>query len=124
VRFKTRSVLLDECLGSGFSIVGYDCEPRQYLEEQTITAWQGIGASVVRIASAQTEPDGPCITDPDNTIGDWTGKHAPMILLIRPDRFCMAAAGPREAQARLGNALELIAGKSPVGWRSIMNASS
>jgi 3-(3-hydroxy-phenyl)propionate hydroxylase len=106
-----RSALLDECLGPGFSIVGYDCDPRQCVDAETIAAWQGVGATVVRISSAGGEPHDAPITDVGNAMGEWLGEGRPMILLIRPDRFCMAAAVPGEAQAKLVGAMEALAGR-------------
>jgi 3-(3-hydroxy-phenyl)propionate hydroxylase len=103
-------VLLDDCLGPGFSIIGYDCDPRAHIDDELITRWQAMGASVLQMASPRGDQAAAAIIDHKDEIGAWMGDRRPVILLIRPDRFCMAAAGVKEAQVQLGRALELMTG--------------
>lgn len=102
------TVLLDECLSSGFSIVGYDCDPAEVLDEDTLACWKQMGARSVAICSNARQGEFNWILDKSGKLGDWIGSDKPSILLIRPDKFCMVAAAPAAAAAELGAARELL----------------
>ena len=72
--------------------------------------WHAWGASIVRVHSSADTLCGGDLLDDKNELGDWLGSAQPAVLLIRPDRFCMVHAHPREADDRLRRAYALIAG--------------
>ncbi|MBK6740755.1 MAG: bifunctional 3-(3-hydroxy-phenyl)propionate/3-hydroxycinnamic acid hydroxylase [Haliea sp.] len=111
---RTRD-LLDHHLGDGFAILGFNCDPRAVLREETSRQWDGWGASIVRVHSSTDDLRGGDLRggdllDDKNELGDWLGGAEPAVLLIRPDRFCMVHAHPREADDRLRRAHALLAG--------------
>ncbi|MEH6567758.1 MAG: bifunctional 3-(3-hydroxy-phenyl)propionate/3-hydroxycinnamic acid hydroxylase [Halioglobus sp.] len=99
--------LLDECIGTGFSIVGYDCDPAQELSQQELARWTEIGASVVSIVSKESGESKDGLLDANLELGNWLGNQGPVIMLVRPDRFCMACAQPGDAEAELRRAHKL-----------------
>jgi 3-(3-hydroxy-phenyl)propionate hydroxylase len=117
--------LLDGHLGSGFAILGFNCDPRDVLPEATVNQWLAWGATIVRVqSSADTRRDGHLcdshlrggdlrggdLLDDDSELGAWLGGGTePAVLLVRPDRFCMVHARPHEADDQLGRAYDLIA---------------
>jgi 3-(3-hydroxy-phenyl)propionate hydroxylase len=100
--------LLDECLGAGFAIIGYDCDPAEELSEQAISRWTDLGASVVRIVSEDSGEDGNSLLDESLELGSWLGTPGPVIMLVRPDRFCMACERPGHAEAALSQAHDIL----------------
>ena len=68
------TVLLDECLGSGFAIIGYDCDPRQHIDSELLELWQGIGTRVLQIASPAGNHDAAGVSDHTGAIGAWLGE--------------------------------------------------
>ncbi len=102
------SVLLDDCLGSGFAIVGYDCDPYEVLATQTLEQWEKLGASVTSITSKRDGANNGSMTDKNGELGDWIAAGEPSVLVVRPDRFCMAVAAPEDANAQLNVAYSLI----------------
>ena len=103
-----KPMLLDECIGTGFSIIGYDCDPAQELREQEIARWTEIGASVVSISSGNSGVSGGGVLDVNQELGSWLENEGPVILLVRPDRFCMACAQPADANTVLHQAYKLL----------------
>lgn len=101
-------MLLDECLGTGFSIIGYDCDPVKVLSEQEIARWTEVGASVVRVASDDTGASQGALLDESLELGSWLGVQGPVIMLVRPDKFCMVCAKPEHAEAALGRANDVL----------------
>jgi 3-(3-hydroxy-phenyl)propionate hydroxylase len=102
------AVLLDECLGNGFSILGYNCDPTEILDEQTLQKWIGLGATIVPVGSAKFCSGDQWLLDKKQELGDWIGADGASVLLIRPDRFCMAFAEPTTAGDQLARAYELL----------------
>lgn len=101
-------ILLDGRLGTGFSIIGYDCDPAEELSEQAISRWTDVGASVVRIVSDDSSASADSLLDKSLELGSWLGKRGPIIMLIRPDKFCMACAQPGSAEAALARAYDVL----------------
>lgn len=103
-------VLLDELLGKSFAIVGYDCDPLDALDEQTLSQWRDIGASVVAISSAGDAAGDGWIHDQSQALRDWIEGSGPRILLVRPDKFCMLVTSPDEAPGKLEQCYSLLYG--------------
>ena len=103
-----RQILLDEAIGTGFSIIGYDCDPTLILDEQEIAQWVELGASVVCIVSDDSGLSGDSLLDASLDLNSWLGRQGPVILLVRPDRFCMACARPEDSAAVLRRAYEAL----------------
>ena len=93
-------VLLDDVLGPGFALLGYDQAPRRALSDDVLAFWTDLGARLVRIvprggAAQQAE---------DNEVVDSTGDLASFfagqendVVAVRPDRFCAAQFSPAQA---------------------------
>jgi 3-(3-hydroxy-phenyl)propionate hydroxylase len=101
------AVLLDGYLGSGFAIIGYGCDPGETLGSTALQAWQALGVELVSIGRAGTASDRHLV-DQQGDFASWLGSEEPCILLVRPDRFCMAVAAPAEGDEQLERALQLL----------------
>ena len=62
-----RLVLLDDCLGPGFSIIGFNCDPVEYLSDETRSRWAILGTNVVRIQSGPCDTRNAILFDETNT---------------------------------------------------------
>jgi 3-(3-hydroxy-phenyl)propionate hydroxylase len=102
--------LLDEHLGGGFAILGFNCDPCGLLGEDTVNLWRAWGANIMCVQSTTDELRGSDLLDQNGELSVWLGGTEPTVLLIRPDRFCMVHARPGEAENRLKQAYALIAG--------------
>ena len=60
------------------------------------------------LAPRGTPANGAWVEDARGEIAAWLGDSAPRLLLVRPDRFCMAAFEPADAAATLGRARTLL----------------
>lgn len=87
-------LLLDEVLGSGFALVGIDADPLAHSDELTALA-RRLDARAVRVDTARST-FGPVsrgtlsVRDTTGAFGDTHYAGTPF-LLIRPDRFVLAA---------------------------------
>ena len=102
------AALLDEYLGSGFSIVGYGCEPKDVLSADLVQQWQALGAQLVAISAQDDASRALALADENGEFGQWLGSESPSLLLVRPDRFCMAVATPENADQQFERALQLL----------------
>jgi 3-(3-hydroxy-phenyl)propionate hydroxylase len=107
-----RAMLLDDALGAGFSILGYNCDPAQVLDKALLSRWLDIGARPVAVY-ATGQADSHCLLDGSGELGEWLGSQGASIVLVRPDRFCMACAAPGSAAAELERALEMLGAPGP-----------
>jgi 3-(3-hydroxy-phenyl)propionate hydroxylase len=87
---------LDDLLGGGFSIIGCGCNPEQEIDAATLAPWLEKGVSMVNIA------------DSGGYFDKLVGDGADRMLLVRPDRFCMAVFGAGNAREKLNRAGELL----------------
>ena len=87
---------LDDFLGGGFSIIGCACDPEQEIDADILAPWLEKGVSMVSIADSGGYFE--------ELMGDGTGT----MLLVRPDRFCMAVFGADNAREKLTSAGELL----------------
>jgi len=83
---------LDDFLGSGFSIVGCGCNPEEEVDVAVLAPWLEKGVSIVNIS------------DSGGYFDEIMGDGADTMLLVRPDRFCMAVFNAGTAQEKLNAA--------------------
>ncbi len=100
---RGRRVLLDEALGTGFTIVGEQIDPRKYMGEKELAYWHNLGARFVAIYPVGQRPQGNAhrnvpnglleIEDLDCGYTDWIRRHGygrGSVAVIRPDKFIYA----------------------------------
>jgi 3-(3-hydroxy-phenyl)propionate hydroxylase len=114
-------ILLDELLGNGFSIVGYNCDPTEEIDNDILSEWHQLCTATLAIGSGAS---------PENNSNQWpqdsNGIFKSFIngerliaeesqacdditmLLIRPDKFCMAAFNKDNASDVLNKAKALL----------------
>lgn len=109
LKSAARQVMLDDCLGAGFAILAVDCDPVEFLSEEMRQQWLAMGCSFVRIHTGNVPPHDDSLCDERSVFRRWLGSDEPMLLLVRPDRFCMASARPADVERCLGRAYALIA---------------
>lgn len=103
-------VLLDELLGSGFAVLAVNCDAEAVVTPEVRATW---GALNLHLTSLWTTDDSAGLSvwrDLSGDLAAWLGEETPQILLIRPDRFCMAHASPEAFNATLAQALLLLNG--------------
>jgi 3-(3-hydroxy-phenyl)propionate hydroxylase len=101
-----RSALLDNYLGEGFAILGYNCDPEQELGESLVGQWRERGLVFVGIDDTGSN-SGLALEADSHLAGLFSQGRANMVLL-RPDRFCMAAFDANSARETLAQAGELL----------------
>ncbi len=90
-----RETLLDELLGPGFAVIGFDLDPRQALRPTTRGRWEKLGARLLRIGL----DDRGDAFDHTGALARWLGKARTRLLAVRPDRFVIADFSELEAEA-------------------------
>ncbi len=101
-------VLLDEWLGSGFAIIGYNCDPGDVLSPGILQQWLAFGTRLVVISTTPVASREPGLVDQHGELHRWLGSDRPSVTLVRPDRFCMAHAAPEHAEQQFTQALRLL----------------
>jgi 3-(3-hydroxy-phenyl)propionate hydroxylase len=93
-----QNVLLDDALGTGFTVLCWNNNPRALLGDGAFEQWKALGATFVA-ARPQTQlhwtghdhPDVVIVGDRSGALKSWFDVHAESVLFLRPDR-CIAAA--------------------------------
>lgn len=101
-------VMLDDCLGTGFAIIGFNCDPAECLGEVARQQWAAKGTRLVRIQSGPCGSRDDALFDESGVFTTWLGSADPQLLLVRPDRFCMACTHPGDAERCLESAHRLL----------------
>lgn len=104
-------VLLDEVLGTGFALLGINCDPQVLLTPALRAMWDGLGLETASIWGAEASAPGNAWLDEAGAFATWLGDKGQHILLIRPDRFCMAQAAPGEIEVMMKRARALLNGQ-------------
>jgi len=81
--------LLDELLGPGFCIMGYGCDPEAELPAEVLANWRNMGARTLAVADSDATTGWP--RDLTGTLAEQFQALAPVMVLIRPDRFIISA---------------------------------
>ena len=117
VEVAGRRAKLDDVLGAGFSLVGFDCDPAEHLDAAATRALRQLDANVFRVihsraGDAQYErpmrrPGTTVLEDIDNQMRPWFEQRGASAVVVRPDRY-VAALGPARA---VGQALISLAAR-------------
>jgi 3-(3-hydroxy-phenyl)propionate hydroxylase len=92
-------VLLDDVLGPGFALLGYDQSPQRTLSGDVLAFWTGLGTRFVRIvprggAKAEGENE---VVDSTGDLGTFFAGQEKDFVAVRPDRFCAAQFSAEQA---------------------------
>jgi 3-(3-hydroxy-phenyl)propionate hydroxylase len=97
------TLMLDDALGDWFAILTWAIDPRGYLDHTSRAFWQKLNARFVTIVPhvqlkemqrREGASDLMILSDVDQTLKDWFGRHRTSIVVLRPDRFVAAATTP------------------------------
>ncbi|MEP5766685.1 MAG: bifunctional 3-(3-hydroxy-phenyl)propionate/3-hydroxycinnamic acid hydroxylase [Halieaceae bacterium] len=99
------SSLLDEVAGPGFSIIGYNCDPAELIPADVLAPWLAHDTSLVRIEGAGSGGD---LHDDAGYFAEILADSDASMLLIRPDRFCMASFNDDNATDKLARAAAML----------------
>jgi 3-(3-hydroxy-phenyl)propionate hydroxylase len=101
------NILLDECIGPGFVLLGFGLDPAAALGDAGRAALARLEARIIAVgASTQS---GLRVEDADGVLLPWASSHRVDVALLRPDRYVAAVAAAKDVAAMLaafGRALE------------------
>lgn len=119
-RYDGHSARLDDALGIGWSVIGFECDPRAALGADA-AAWDDLGASFATIYGAGRRPQGQIgdgrrhaevldLEDTDDLLTSWLRRagHRPgTVVVLRPDKYVFGASADaahltRELTRQLG----------------------
>lgn len=93
-----QNLLLDDVIGSGFTVLSWNNDPRKLLGELAFARWKALGARFVAVRpltqlhwTGQDDPDVVIVGDRTGALKSWFDAHAESVLFLRPDR-CIAGA--------------------------------
>jgi 3-(3-hydroxy-phenyl)propionate hydroxylase len=90
---------LDEVLGDGFALLGWDSDPRAQLQPGAADFWQRLGTRCIQLLPAgrpfpATAPEGlQLVRDDTGALAAWFAQHRRPAVVVRPDRYVFAAFG-------------------------------
>ena len=118
-----QNVLLDDVLGSWFSVLVWGNDPRQVFDEHSLATLRRLGVKLVSVRPSTqlhwdaAPTDDPRMSEQVTVIGDPTGRlkswfdtHPVGFVIIRPDRYVAAAALAQHSSsvtAQLATAIHL-----------------
>lgn len=82
--------LLDELLGHGFAVVGYDVRPEPILLPQVSAVWRSLGATFLIARPPGLEPHRMAANefrDDSGQLGRFFRRHNARVVVVRPDRI-------------------------------------
>ncbi len=89
---RGRRAVFDEALGTGFSLVGYDKDPRVAIPAIHLAAWERLGARAVTVRNRDGQATSPNdFIDHTGLLGDWMRDHHSSVVVVRPDHFVAAS---------------------------------
>jgi 3-(3-hydroxy-phenyl)propionate hydroxylase len=102
VEVDGRTVKLDDILGLGFALLGFECDPAEHLDEAATRALEQLGARAVRVIESRAGevhqrhagawPGTTVVEDVANELRPWFLRRRARVVLLRPDRY-VAAVG-------------------------------
>ena len=116
VELDGRCVKLDEVLGAGFSVLGFECDPVSDLDQQGLEWLAGLGASVVRVVESRAGerhlratgrwPATVVVEDVESLLRAWFQDRAGNVVVLRPDRYVAALTTAQGLDAALATLRE------------------
>ncbi|BFM14823.1 bifunctional 3-(3-hydroxy-phenyl)propionate/3-hydroxycinnamic acid hydroxylase [Maricurvus nonylphenolicus] len=100
------TLLLDELLGKEFSILGYNCDPEAEIDADTLATWKALGANFVAVSDHENDNGWPVTCDAGLT--EFFAGSSNKLVLLRPDKFCLASFNPENASTILPKAETLL----------------
>lgn len=97
-------VLLDEILGTGFVILGFDLDPKRELDAATRRRWESLGARLLRVGADATAE----AIDHTGALAAWLGKARQQFLAVRPDKFVAGQFTNADAATQTEKILRLL----------------
>lgn len=97
---------LDKLLGLGLAIVGYNCDPARELGHDLSKFWREQGAELIGIGDVGTAAE--FLLDRNSGLAQIFPNGDGSMILLRPDRFCMASFNRSDAAQTLQRAGELL----------------
>jgi 3-(3-hydroxy-phenyl)propionate hydroxylase len=104
-------VRLDEVLGLGFAVVGFECDPAGHLDAAGTAALGDLGAAVLRVVESRAgdvhrlKPDAwpgtTVVEDVENLLRPWFHRHGVNVVILRPDRYVAALCDARDLSGAL-----------------------
>lgn len=99
-----RTVLLDDALGTWFTLVGYGTDPLIHLDAGSRAFWDRIGTRYVTVVESRSGrsraqrpvsgTDSVVVEDIDGSLRDWFAAQPGTVAVVRPDRYVAALAEP------------------------------
>ncbi len=93
---------LDDVLGPGFAIVGFEADPLDGLTPEQLAVLRRLEARVVKVIESRAgeryrgepcvSPETVVVEDVHNDLRTWSAAHRCRVVLVRPDRYVAAAA--------------------------------
>jgi 3-(3-hydroxy-phenyl)propionate hydroxylase len=102
-------VRLDDVLGTEWSVVGMNVDPRVVIDAETATMWERLPASFVRVVPAGTRASrsdvggAETVEDVESALATWFARHRVNLAVVRPDKIVFGACDT----TRPGNARKL-----------------
>lgn len=107
---EQRGLLLDEVLGTGFSVLCWNNNPRALLGAAAFDRWKALGANFVAARpitqlhwTGHDDPDVVVVGDATAVLKKWFDAHSESVLFLRPDRCiagaCIAQLAPETSDA-------------------------
>lgn len=123
--FNGKRVLLDEVLGDGFSLIGFNCNPQNYLNDDSKVFLQKVNASFIALYPFGGRPQGNGVQrhtpdslveveDTDGGLVKWFRKGLSVrspIAIIRPDKFVFALVDAGQLETAVAQL------KEQLGWK-------
>jgi 3-(3-hydroxy-phenyl)propionate hydroxylase len=104
-------VRLDEVLGPGFAVVGFECDPAGHLDAAGTAALGALDAAVLRVVESRAGdvhhrrtdawPGTTVVEDVENLLRPWFHRHGANVVVLRPDRYVAALCDARDLAGSL-----------------------
>ncbi|MFI0370579.1 bifunctional 3-(3-hydroxy-phenyl)propionate/3-hydroxycinnamic acid hydroxylase [Actinomadura sp. 1N219] len=95
------TVPLDDVLGKGFAVLGFETDPAEHLDDGHRTFLHGLGTTFLKVVESRpgsshhhAAPDTVVIEDRDNGLRQWFDGRPERLVVLRPDRYVAALTGP------------------------------
>lgn len=118
VEVDGRTAKLDDVLGLGFALIGFECDPAEDLDESATQALDEMGAKVVRVIESRAGdvhhrrpaawPGTTVVEDVANELRPWFQQRQANVVLLRPDRYVAAVGTTASVVSDLASLGELL----------------